>query len=89
MRNNLGVMALTIFLGSAVAHADEGVSSGSSTAHLDRSEGCNAAKSDADYKIPPNAHVTGHTACDCSKDTRTELWSCTVDANWRSDNKAT
>jgi hypothetical protein len=85
MKENLVVLAVILFLGSAVAHADEGVSSGSSTAHIDRAEGCNAAKNDADSKVPLNAHVTGHSACDCSK--TAGLWTCTVDANWKSDAK--
>jgi hypothetical protein len=33
----------------------------------------------------PNHHVIGHSDCDCSRDSLTQLWTCAVEAHWKTN----
>lgn len=85
MKKTLIAMALVFVLGSAAAHADEGVVSGPAGVGTTQLEACSNAKINADHHVLPNAHVTGHSACDCSQNDLTKLWTCTVETQWKTN----
>jgi hypothetical protein len=85
MKKNLATLAAMFVLASATAIADDGVAGGTANLGRTAAEACGNAKTNAANHIPRNTHVVGHTECQCSQDELTRLWSCSVDAKWKTN----
>jgi hypothetical protein len=86
MKLSLTIAASVIAMNWIVVYANEGVVSWKEIGRT-RLEACFNAKRFADNHMPPNTHPTGHSDCECEQNSLTRLWTCVVDANWKSNDR--
>jgi hypothetical protein len=84
MKSRLITATLAITMIWSTVHASEGVASWKEIGRT-RLDACFNAKRFADNRVPRGSHVTGHSECDCEQNSLTQLWTCSVDANWKSN----